>query len=375
MSSYQYYEFQAIDRLLTEDEQHEVAALSSRVKPHPRQATFIYHWSDFPADPRAILLQYYDAFFYESSWGSRQLMFRFPQSAVDLESALPYCQPLIVEDYFSFSTAGAYTLLNVEFHEEGGSPWLEEPGSVSAMISLRDDLVRGDYRALYLAWLKVLEVDDLLPSVREPPVPPGLQSLTPALHIFADFLGIDEALIQVAAQASGEPQAPPADWLRAAVDQLPSDERDTFLLRLAQGEPHLTAVLNRRLREIAPRPSEASLLRRTVDDLLQAAEAQREQERKRRAAEAEARRISQMEALAQREAEVWAEVETLIERMQAKPYDQAVELLVKLHDLAHYQDQEAGFQQRIDDLYERYPRRSGLLRRLREAGLVQQGIR
>jgi hypothetical protein len=82
-----------------------------------------------------------------------------------------------------------------------------------------------------------------------------------------------------------------------------------------------------------------------------------------------------MEALAQREAEVWAEVETLIERMQAKPYDQAVELLVKLRDLAHYQNQEAGFQQRIDDLYERYPRRSGLLRRLREAGLVQQGIR
>jgi hypothetical protein len=43
---YQYYEFQAIDRLLTAEEQQAVARLSSRVDPHPRQAVFVYHWSD-----------------------------------------------------------------------------------------------------------------------------------------------------------------------------------------------------------------------------------------------------------------------------------------------------------------------------------------
>jgi hypothetical protein len=35
MSEYQYYEFQAIDRPLTAEEQQAVSKLSSRVEPHP----------------------------------------------------------------------------------------------------------------------------------------------------------------------------------------------------------------------------------------------------------------------------------------------------------------------------------------------------
>jgi hypothetical protein len=64
MSEYQYYEFQAIDRPLTDEEQQAVARLSSRVHPHPRQAVFVYHWSNFPADPAKILVKYYDAMLY-----------------------------------------------------------------------------------------------------------------------------------------------------------------------------------------------------------------------------------------------------------------------------------------------------------------------
>jgi hypothetical protein len=286
LSSYQYYEFQAIDRLLTADEQQAVARLSSRVEPHPRQAVarlssrvephprqavFVYHWSDFPANPREILLKYFDVLFYASSWGSRQIMFRFPRAAVDVDSARVYCEPLIVEDYVSFSTETEYTLLNVEFHEEGGGEWIGDTGSLSAMLSLRGNIVRDDYRMLYLAWLKVLMVEDLLDSVREPPVPPGLKALTPALHLFADFLGVDETLIQVAAGASDEPQVPPADWLRGAVARLDKEERTAYLLRLALGEAHLSAALNRRLQAIAPRPGAEPPPRRTVGELLRAA--------------------------------------------------------------------------------------------------------
>ena len=268
MSSYQYYEFQAIDRLLTEDEQRAVARLSSRVEPHPRQAVFVYHWGSFPANPREILLQYFDVLFYTASWGSRQIMFRFPRAAVDVEGAMAYCQPLIVEDYISFSSEAGYSLLNVEFHEEGGGEWMEEPSSLSAMLSLRDDIVRGDYRMLYLAWLKVLEVEDLLDSVLEPPVPPGLKALSPPLHTLVDFFGIDETLVQVAAEASGEPQAAPEGWLREALAQLADEERDAFLLRLAQGEAHLSVALNRRLRALAPWSGTEPPPRRTVGELL-----------------------------------------------------------------------------------------------------------
>jgi hypothetical protein len=374
MSTYQYYEFQAIDRPLTEEEQQAVARLSSRVDPHPRQAVFVYHWSNFHGNPREVLAKYYDAMLYMANWGSRQLMFRFPMTAMDLEGAMAYCQPLIVQDYVSFSTVGEYTILNIEFHDEEGDGWAEGEGWLSAMLNLRDDILRGDYRALYLAWLKTLEVDDLLDSVPEPPVPPGLKQLSPALRTFVQFFEIDENLVQVAAEASGDRRAQPEGWLPRALAQLPGQERDAFLLRLAQGEPHLSVDLNRRLREILPLPEAELPPRRTVGQLLQEAEDRRERERRRRAEEAEAKRIRELEALAKREAETWAEVESLIEQMQAKPYEEAVQLLVRLRDLAEYQGEEAAFQQRLNHVYEKYSRRSGLLRRLSDAGLYQKKV-
>ena len=42
MSEYEYYEFLAIDRPLTEEEQRAVAALSSRVAPHPWRAVYLW---------------------------------------------------------------------------------------------------------------------------------------------------------------------------------------------------------------------------------------------------------------------------------------------------------------------------------------------
>ncbi len=251
MSEYQYYEFQAIDRLLTEEEQQAVAELSSRVDPHPRQAVFVYHWSSFPGNPHEVLTEYYDAMLYMANWGSRQLMFRFPRTALDLERAMAYCQPLIVQDYVSFSIVGEYAILNIDFYDEEGGGWVEGEGWLPAMLSLRNDILRGDYRALYLAWLKALEVEDLLDSVPEPPVPPGLKVLSPALHKMVEFFEIDEMLIEVAAEVSGDRRAQSKDLLRRALLQLPAEERDGYLLRLAQGEPHLSGELNR-LRAIQP---------------------------------------------------------------------------------------------------------------------------
>jgi hypothetical protein len=200
-------------------------------------------------------------------------------------------------------------------------------------------------------------------------VPPGLQSLSPALHTLAEFFQIDEMLVQVAAEASGEQLTPPEGWLQSALERLPGEERDAFLLRLARGEPHLAVDLNRRLRQVSPLHEPAAAPRRTVGQLRQKAEARWEEEHRRRVEEAEAKRIRGLEALAARESETWAEVFDLIERMQGKAYDEAVELLGKLRDLAEYQGEEGAFQQRLNGIYEQYSRRSGLLRRLGEAGL------
>jgi uncharacterized Zn finger protein len=50
-------------------------------------------------------------------------------------------------------------------------------------------------------------------------------------------------------------------------------------------------------------------------------------------------------------------------------YDEAVELLGQLRELAAYRGEEAAFRRRVGEIREHYSRRTGLLRRMDEAGL------
>ena len=74
---------------------------------------------------------------------------------------------------------------------------------MASLARLRDDLLDGDWRCLYLAWLVGIETESLPDRAKEPPVPPGLKELTAPLRAFVDFLDIDTELIEVAAERSG----------------------------------------------------------------------------------------------------------------------------------------------------------------------------
>jgi len=238
MSEYQYYEFQAIDRPLTPAEQQAVARLSSRVDPHPRRAVFTYSWSDFPGRAEEILAKYYDAMIYLANWGSRRLMFRFPRALVDPEQIEQYnvATTEYPSDAVKAYVKGEYVILDIQLHEEEGFDWIEGEGWLDSLVGLRDAILQRDYRLFYLAWLKgpTLEyaVDE---SALEPPVPPGLRALTLALENFVELFDVDEDLIQVAVERSDDlAREVSDDNLRRAIGQLPAEERDVFLLRLAK---------------------------------------------------------------------------------------------------------------------------------------------
>ena len=90
VSEYQYYEFQAIDRPLTQEEQQ-----LSRGFPAAWNHTRGGRCSPtalaviFPAGQN-LLADYYDAMLYLANWGSPQLMFRFPKALLDLERMQGY---------------------------------------------------------------------------------------------------------------------------------------------------------------------------------------------------------------------------------------------------------------------------------------------
>ena len=71
MSEYQYYEFQAVDKPLTEKDMEILRDLSTRAQITPTGFVNEYHWGDFKGDPLKLVAKYFDAFLYWCWYGCR----------------------------------------------------------------------------------------------------------------------------------------------------------------------------------------------------------------------------------------------------------------------------------------------------------------
>jgi hypothetical protein len=61
MSEYQYYEFQALDRPLTQSEMGRLRTYSSRARITPTSFVNEYNWGNFKGDRREWMEKYFDA--------------------------------------------------------------------------------------------------------------------------------------------------------------------------------------------------------------------------------------------------------------------------------------------------------------------------
>jgi hypothetical protein len=388
MSEYQYYEFRAIDRPLDAEQMDELGKLSTRAEITPTSFVNTYSYGDFRGDPDALMDRYFDAFVYVANWGTRRLMLRLPRAALDVDAARAYCDGEVL----SLKAGKGHVVIAFRSEDEGGGEWVEGEPWMPALAPIRDELMRGDLRALYLGWLAsfldrgYFDADADADEVRdepEPPVPPGLATLSAPLRALAEFLRIDDDLLAAAAAGSvGEaPAAPSRADLARWVKSLPAAEKDAYLVRFVaeEGDVSLRAELSRRFREAvasaAGKPAPAAR-RRTVAELLAARDAMGEARSRRqveKAAEDRARReferAAYLDGLARREAEVWSEVEALIDLKRAKEYDQAVALLVDLRDLAERTGQARKTAERLRDIRRRHSGKSSFIRRLDEKKL------
>ena len=243
MSQYQYYEFRAIDQPLTERQIREVRSLSTRAEITATSFTNEYHWGNFRGDPLKMMEKYYDAFLYYANWGTHWLMLRLPRGLVDVKAMEPYC----ADGGLSVRTTRTHAIL--DFHAECDGPdWDEVHASLSSLIPLRDDLLGGDLRSLYLAWLGALQMGELDDEEFEPPVPSGVRRLSGTLRAMADFLYLDPDLLAVAAaQDKGKPlPAPKRADLAKWIHDLTASEKEAMLLEVAQGKG---SQAERKLRE------------------------------------------------------------------------------------------------------------------------------
>ena len=365
MSEYQYYEFVAIDRPLTAKQMAELRAISTRAEITSSRFQNEYQWGDLKADPAKLMERYFDAHIYFANWGTHRLMLRVPLARVEEQRLRAYFRG----GGATSRIASHHVVFDFQSDTESPEDFTEFPGSLAALSPLRAEIMRGDLRVAYLAWLLAVQSDEVDEDDEEPPVPPGLTDLTGAQQAMVDFLRIDTDLLSAAGrQSAAMPDERAALWRWVA--GMTTSAKDAWL-RQAVDDPDLAlgGELMRAFRGHV-KPAKTSK-RRTVGELRAAAEElseKREQAELARKAKAqraaEAARRRKLDALAKRGEAAWTELEQLVER---SAYDEALTLAIELRDLAAREGDDDGFATRFAALRKRQLRRRGFIDRWNRA--------
>lgn len=373
MSEYSFYEFQSIDAPLTSKQQSALRKISTRADITSRHFRNDYEYGDLKARPRTLLSKYFDAAFYMENWMWWQFTIKLPKDQELKKSLKPY----VDRETFTLETKGNFLFLEIAFENE--ATYCEPVDHVlSSLAPIREEILSGDLRAAYLAWLAADSpkyADD-----PEPPVPYGLKELTPAQTAFVEFLDLNPVSVEAAARVSPprntveKPDS--AQWLKS----LSAKKKDQLLLDVLEDSGG-AGQLRREYLQWA-RDSKASVVEsgRTVDELIDeinALMAQRRSEdeekariEKERAAEKDRRRREeQLAEVLANEHDVWEQVEDTIAERNAAAYRRAVMLLKDLKEALTTAGRDYEFADRMARIRRENDRKVNLMEQLRVAKL------
>ena len=143
MSEYQYYEFQAIDRPLSDADRQALRDLSTRARITATSFTNSYEWGDFKGDSAKLVERWFDLHLYVANWGSRRLMIRWPARLVDRDRLDDFVGEV---DGVGLGVVGEYLILDIVREEVEFEDWDDGSGWLAALTPLRAEVLAGDYR-------------------------------------------------------------------------------------------------------------------------------------------------------------------------------------------------------------------------------------
>src|SRR5713101_8099319 len=373
MSEYQRYEFMTIDRPLTRVQLDAVNTLSSHIEASSTYALIEYHWGDFKHDPIKVLHKFFDGFLYWANWGSPQLAFRFPHGILPDDLIDGYD----LDDFVTFTKYRDYDILDIHFGEmEAPDEWINY--ELGSLIAMRDELMEGDLRALYIVWLagQIMmegydeeddEEEDYEISV--PPVPPAFGKLTEAQQALAELLRVPQELLVATARHSKAAASSTGDDVAAWVKLLSPERQNEYLVRLAHNEPGLSRLLVKELRELGQdktrvRPSTGEHV--TYAKLLAESKAIKAQlEREKREQEQMARQ-RHLQDIHDHQDDYWRQVDQAVTRGTGSGYEEAVRLLVELREAAGQFKETQEFQEHFRAWVRPHLRRPAFIKRLQD---------
>jgi len=383
MSEYQYYEFLSIDRPLTADEMAELRALSTRATITPVSFANEYNWGDFKGNPGKLMQRYFDAHVYVANWMTAIFMVRLPIEALTQETAKAVAAPYLL-DIKPTKTHWIITWSLEEsenydrFGMEDGRGWM------ARLAPVRNELLRGDFRSLYIGWLAAVAGEMMDDDETEPLSVSGLANLTAAQQALIEFLEVDPDLL--AGAGMGSPSAPKAEIspkeMDEWIDALPREETNSILKQLLEGKRQQAerfirnrfAAWRRGLQS-----GDTDAPRRTVGELRQNAEKariirveKRRRDRKQQEIKRREKHKAYLKNLSSDFPKAWASVKEPVERGSGRGYDEACRILV---DIAEAYDQFATkkqFQKELKKFMAGHTRRKALIQRMVKAGIWKE---
>lgn len=387
MSEYQYVVFQAVDSPLNDKQLQFAKRQSTRAEVSRWSLSVEYHYSSFRGNVDGLLQNGYDVYLEYTNYGSREIKLRLP-------SGMPFAESVwskyVDGEQLSWKrdTKGSGGILSLlPFHEAGDLDHVWEPQRyLEAAIKVRERLMHGDLRPLYLLWLCAADDDynDPQESI-EPPVPYGIADWSMYGGELLPFFGLDPLLLVAAgkdvhAAPTDASQDPSARWVNALDEQSAKD----MLLRLLTGDmASVKANLLAQIRDSqTPGDWPTTDKQRTFDQLLQNAAALRAEEAakqarkaqaqaKREAAKAERERADRMNEMLKSPDEWLRESERLVASGGTHNYKAAAELLRELGQAIGGDKGDNMARRQAENLVKKHPTLSHLKSALRKCGLLE----
>lgn len=388
MSEYQYVVFQAVDGPLNDQQLEFARRQSTRAEVTRWSLSVEYHYSSFRGDVDGLLRHGYDVYLQHTNYGIREIRLRLP-GGIPVPKRV-WSKYVDGEKLCCKSDAvGPGAIVSLCPYYEPGS--LEEVWEtqkyLDAAVYVRDRLMRGDLRALYLLWLCAAndEYSDR-ETIIEPPVPHGIADIAPQGGELLSFFGLDPLLL-VAAGVGIE--AAPADdeaghgafsrW----VEELDNQRAKHLLLQLLTGDAAIekASLLSEIRSSRTPVDWPTSDSQRSFDQLLQNAAALRGEENakqvrqaraaaKRAAAKAERQRADRMQEMREAPDRWLHEAERLVDARGTENYQAAADILHDLREAIGGEQGDLMARRSAARLAKKYPTLNRLKSALRKRGLL-----
>lgn len=338
MSEFQYVGFRAIDAPLTDTQLRFMDRQSSRAKITRWTFDNTYHFGDFHGDADKMLRRGYDIHVHYANFGIRKISIRLPQGLPIPKAQRPAFLDgeVVVWQPDSKGAAGILTI-SPDLDAGYGDDLWDVDQYLDRIVDVRQQLIDGDLRPLYVGWLCACHSGILDASTTiEPPVPAGLADVPDSTEALMEFLNIDPLTLTAAAEHS-PPLAPVADPKEAMVEWLRSVDTTTvrsWLLSFLAGDSVATKTeCLKRFRDSSPAnlwPTVEGT--RTFAELLRRIETLQEENRRRAKKREERVRKKRRADIAKSPQKYLQEVDQHVATRSGKGYEHAAKLLSEIRE-------------------------------------------